>query len=191
VSPSTKVDALESGSPVKPEDDVGIVGRVIRTPNRPERAVRESSPAATAIISAVAERLAQNIGAALIIDYGYAGPAFGNTLQAVRKHRYDDPLAAPGEADLTAHVDFTALASAATKAGAEPRPLTTQGEFLGRLGLAARVATLSRGKDARTAAAIAIAAERLAGPMAMGELFKVLAVASAGLALPAFDEHLP
>ena len=153
--------------------------------------VVEVSPASAAIMSGIATRLAKDGGAALVIDYGYAGPAFGDTLQAVRKHRYDDPLAAPGEADITAHVDFTALARAAGEAGAVARPLVTQGAFLNRLGLSARVEALSRGKDRSTAASIAAAAERLAGPRAMGDLFKVLAVASPGLALPAFDEHLP
>ncbi|HET7716600.1 MAG TPA: SAM-dependent methyltransferase, partial [Bauldia sp.] len=81
----------------------------------------EISPAATAIMSTLATRIASDGGAALIIDYGYEGPAFGETLQAVRGHRHVDPLAEPGEADLTAHVDFAALARAAAEAGARPR----------------------------------------------------------------------
>lgn len=150
-------------------------------------AVLEVCPAATAAMSSLAARLAAHGGAMLAIDYGYEGPAFGETLQAVRGHRYDDPLAAPGEADLTAHVDFAALARAAAEAGAAPRPLIAQGEFLRRLGIAERAARLAAGKDQTARAAIAAAAQRLTAPDAMGGLFRVLAVSAPGLALPAFD----
>ena len=150
-------------------------------------AIVEFSPAGTAIMATIAARLARDGGAALVVDYGYAGPAAGDTLQAVRRHGYDDVLGHPGEADLTAHVDFAALAQAANEAGAVAWPLLTQGEFLARLGLAERSAALARGKDAKAAAAIAAAAERLAGPQAMGNLFKVLAVSAPGLRLPGFD----
>jgi NADH dehydrogenase [ubiquinone] 1 alpha subcomplex assembly factor 7 len=149
----------------------------------------EISPARAAAMQAIAERLSRNGGAALIIDYGYEGPAHGDTLQAVREHRYDHPLAQPGEADLTAHVDFAALAEAAHSAGAAPRPRIGQGEFLFRLGLAERATRLSCGKDSASQAAIGAAVERLSGPSAMGNLFKVLAISSPGLALPAFDDN--
>lgn len=151
--------------------------------------VAEISPGRVAVMEGIAAHLARDGGAALVIDYGYSGPAFGDTLQAVRRHEYADPLAAPGEADLTAHVDFAALAAIAGKAGAHPRGLLTQAEFLYRLGLRERAATLSRNKDQATRNAILADAERLAGPSAMGELFKVLALSSAGLALPAFDDN--
>ena len=151
----------------------------------------EVSPAATAIMATVAARIAQEGGAALVIDYGYEGPAVGDTLQAMRHHAYADPLAEPGEADLTAHVDFTALAEAAREAGAVPWPVLTQGEFLGRLGLAERAAALSRGKDSLTISAVNAAVQRLAGPEAMGTLFKVLGVSRPALALPAFDAIPP
>jgi len=154
-----------------------------------EGAIAELSPAATAIAATVATRLARTGGTALFIDYGYAGPATGDTLQALARHRPVDPLAAPGEADLTAHVDFTALATAVRAAGAVPRALIAQGEFLGRLGLAPRAEALKRGKDAATAASVDAAAARLAGAEAMGNLFKVLAISSRGLALPAFDDN--
>ena len=157
----------------------------------PPGAVLELSPAATAIMEAIAGKIAADGGAALVVDYGYEGPAFGDTLQAVRAHRYADPLAEPGDADLTAHVDFAALAEAARAAGAMPRPLFPQGAFLRHLGLDARAARLAAGKDAPTRAAIAAAAERLAGAGAMGDLFKVLAVAHAGLALPVCDDDPP
>ena len=142
-------------------------------------------------MAALAERICRDGGAALIIDYGYEGPAHGDTLQAVRQHRYDHPLARPGEADLTAHVDFAALAEAARSAGAVPRTRLSQGEFLYRLGLAERASQLAHGKDAATQADIGAAVARLAGPAAMGKLFRVLAISSPGLALPAFDDNFP
>ena len=91
--------------------------------------VLEVSPAATAIMSTLAARIAVDGGAALVIDYGYEGPAFGDTLQAVRGHAYADPLAEPGEADLTAHVDFAALARAAIDAGAVAAPARHPGRI--------------------------------------------------------------
>jgi len=162
----------------------------VKGPGAPEGQpdILEISPASTALMGALASRIAAEGGAALVIDYGYEGPAFGDTLQAVRAHAYTDPLAEPGEADLTAHVDFAALARAATEAGARPRPLVTQGEFLRRLGIAARAERLAAGKDAATRAAIAAAVDRLTAPEAMGDLFKFLALSHSGLALPAFDD---
>jgi NADH dehydrogenase [ubiquinone] 1 alpha subcomplex assembly factor 7 len=151
-----------------------------------EGSVVEVSPAAAAIVSGIGARIAGDGGAALIIDYGYQGPAFGDTLQAVRNHRFDDPLAAPGEADLTAHVDFGALARAAAEAGAEARPLASQGAFLAAMGLNERAAALTAGKDEAARAEIVAATERLAAPSGMGELFKVLVIAAPGLAVPPF-----
>ena len=98
-----------------------------------------------------------------------------------------DPLAAPGEADVTAHVDFAALSRAATEAGAAVRPLMRQGEFLIRLGLVQRANVLGRDKDKKTRDMLAADMERLAGPKAMGDLFKVLALSRPGLHLPVFD----
>ena len=153
----------------------------------PDGAIIEASPASRAAITTLAERLVQQGGAALIVDYGNAEPGTGSTLQAVRAHKHDDPLAAPGEADITAHVDFAALARAASAAGASARPLMGQGEFLIRLGLVDRANVLGRGKDKATRDALAAAIERLAAPKAMGTLFKVLAVSQPGLKLPMFD----
>lgn len=158
-------------------------------PSGGEGSIVETSPASAAIAGGIAAHLARNRGVALFIDYGHEGPAIGDTLQAVARHRYVDPLESPGEADITAHVDFAALAAASRKEGAEPRPLMTQGEFLARLGLSQRADSLKRGKDAATVTATDAAVARLAGPEAMGNLFKVLAVSSRGLVLPAFDDN--
>ena len=160
--------------------------RPLATP-LPDGAIIETSPAATAIMSNLATRIAASGGAALVIDYGSERPGHGDTFQAVRAHRYTDPLAAPGEADLTAHVDFSSLAKTAADAGARPRPLLTQGEFLNRLGLATRADALATGKHESVRVSIEQAVERLSGANGMGNLFKVLAVGAPGLALPAFD----
>jgi SAM-dependent MidA family methyltransferase len=104
----------------------------------PRGAIVEQSPARAAFISELAARLSRQGGAALLIDYGYEGPAAGDTLQAVRDHAYADPLATPGEADLTAHVDFAALAAAARAAGAATAGPVGQGEFLRGLGIETR-----------------------------------------------------
>ena len=122
-------------------------------------------------------------GAALILDYGPARSAPGDSLQALRGGRPADPLAAPGEADLTAHVDFQALAETARAAGAACWGPVTQGDFLGRLGLAARARQLAAANPRREAALLD-AAERLAAPARMGQLFKALAITQAGAMTP-------
>ena len=84
----------------------------------PPGSIGEISPAAAGIAETIGVRLAAHGGAALIIDYGHPRSAAGDTLQALRTHQYVDPFDAPGEADLTAHVDFEALAAAAMRGGA-------------------------------------------------------------------------
>ena len=153
----------------------------------PDGAVVEASPTGKAVMARIAERIAEDGGAALIVDYGSDAPGIGDTLQAVRQHKYESPFAMPGEADVTAHVDFSALVRTSEAAGASARPVMTQGEFLIRLGIVERANVLGRDKDTKTRDAIASAIERLAGPKAMGELFKVLAISSTGLKLPIFD----
>jgi NADH dehydrogenase [ubiquinone] 1 alpha subcomplex assembly factor 7 len=138
----------------------------------------------------VARRVAQNAGAALVLDYGHRHSALGETLQAVGRHGFVDPLAAPGEVDLTAHVDFAALARIAQGAGARVHGPLSQGEFLRRLGIEARAAALRANATAAQAAEIDAALTRLTGPGrdAMGELFKAMAFADPKLgALPGFD----
>jgi NADH dehydrogenase [ubiquinone] 1 alpha subcomplex assembly factor 7 len=140
-------------------------------------------------IREIARCVAAHGGAALIIDYGHEKSGFGDTLQAVRGHRVVDPLDSPGEADLTAHVDFEALAAEALRAGVHTLGPVTQGQFLRALGIELRAENLKRGKDAETAVAVDTALARLAGPSpGMGDLFKVLALAHPALAdVPGFD----
>ena len=127
-------------------------------------------------------------GAALVIDYGYAETQVGETLQAVRRHEYVDPLVDPGEADLTAHVDFAALAHTGTSSGVNVNGPLTQGEFLRHLGIAQRAARLKANATPQQAVDIDTALARLTAPDQMGELFKVLALADPTLGtLPGFD----
>jgi len=144
----------------------------------------ETSPARDEAVKAIATCLAAKGGVALFIDYGHAKSARGDTLQAVRGHGYAPVLANPGEQDLTAHVDFEAVAMAARDAGSLVSPLVTQGEWLLRLGIEARAQSLSRASPDR-AGDIHSALERLTGREAMGELFKVLAVHSPDWPIPA------
>lgn len=146
-----------------------------------EGAVVEVSPASLAVARVIGERLAAHPGAALLIDYGYGhGPAVGDTLQALRRHAYAPVLEDPGEADLTAHVDFAALAAAARAAGAEAFGTVDQGDWLTALGIRQRAAILSAKATPAQAADIRSALARLVEPEQMGRLFKLLALASPG-----------
>ena len=142
----------------------------------------ETSPASVAIFRALARRIAQQGGAVLTIDYGYEGPAIGDTLQAVRGHAYANPFEHPGENDLTAHVDFATLAAAAMKEGARPSPVVGQGAFLRALGIDARAAALAKATPGR---ANGVAADRDRLTEDMGTLFKVLAVTAPAWPAPA------
>lgn len=143
-----------------------------------------------AAVAELCRRVSTFGGAALIIDYGHAEPGFGDTLQAVRAHAFADPLARPGEADLTAHVDFAAVGAAAARFGARVHGPLMQRDFLRHLGIEARAATLKASTSADQAAAIDAAVMRLvgSGPRDMGALFKAMAFADARItSLPGFD----
>mgnify|MGYP004500578283 CR=1 FL=1 len=138
-----------------------------------EGAIVETSPASAAIAADLAHRVAEQGGAALIVDYGHVRTGVGDTLQAVARHAYADPWTAPGTRDLTAHVDFQALAQAAGQSRvAGP---VSQGAWLEAMGIGARAATLARAAPHR-AGEIAAARTRLTAPEHMGDLFKVLAL---------------
>lgn len=146
----------------------------------PDGSILEISEASRDIASTLGQRLATQGGAALILDYGPAESGIGDTLQALRDSAPCDPLADPGEADITAHVDFAALAAAAPVAAHGPLPM---GLFLQRLGLMARSAMLAQSAPAQ-AGAILSAAQRLVAPEGMGRLFKALVLAHPGLPTP-------
>lgn len=153
----------------------------------PRDAVLETQPSANAIAAQISDRIARFGGLAVFIDYGYTKTALGDTLQALHKHTYDDVFAHPGAADITAHVNFEALARSASEAGAHVYAPLSQGDFLVKLGLLERAGTLGHGKDPKTQDGIRDAVERLAAPDQMGDLFKVLAISHKPVALPPFD----
>ena len=146
----------------------------------PENAVAEISEDAPAAMGVIAARLKQQSGAALVIDYGRAQSGLGDSFQAVNAHKFANPLAEPGEADLTAHVDFEALAKRAREAGVLVLGTTAQGAFLEALGIAARAERLKRDVNAATRAEIDAGVDRLINAAQMGTLFKVMALVSDG-----------
>jgi SAM-dependent MidA family methyltransferase len=150
----------------------------------PEGSILEVSPAAAAVAAALAQRLVRQGGVALIVDYGHALTAAGETLQAVRGHAYADPWEEPGESDLTVHVDFEALGAAARAQGATVAGPVGQGAWLTALGIDARTAALTAAAPDR-ADEIAAARTRLVDPAQMGTLFKVLALVAPGWPAPA------
>lgn len=158
------------------------VPEMLRSKN--DGAIVETAPASAAIMQACAFRLARQGGAMLAVDYGYAGPAAGDTLQAVKAHRFADPFADVGEVDLTAHVDFTALASVARSAGVNPSALATQGAWLQRLGIDARLRSLAAAAPDR-AAELQGQRGRLVDSHEMGDLFKAMGFTAPGWPLPA------
>ncbi|WJS83645.1 SAM-dependent methyltransferase [Paracoccus sp. TOH] len=139
-------------------------------PPAPEGTVRELCPAAGPIVATLAGRIAAHGGCAIVIDYG-GWDGQGDTFQALRRHRPEDPLAHPGEADLTAHVDFAPLAGTARALGIRVSGMLSQGEWLLRLGIAQRAQRLAAAGDGGAMAAL----HRLTAPGEMGHLFKVLA----------------
>ncbi len=147
-------------------------------------AIAEVSAASLNIARAIGEKTAGPGGAALIIDYGHESPGLGDTLQAVGNHNFADPLAEPGETDLTAHVDFAAIGAAAGSGGASVFGPLAQGTFLNRLGIEARAAALIEGATAEQTGEIESAMARLTATEQMGTLFKALAVMPADAAPP-------
>jgi len=142
-------------------------------------AVMELRDGEEELLAALARREAPLV--ALFIDYGPLHWAMGDTLQAVYRHAWVDPLSRPGRADLTAHVAFARLADKARSAGLGVDGPITQAEFLGRLGVAERAARLMAANP-REAGAIEAGVQRLISPTGMGGLCKALAVRSAALA---------
>lgn len=150
----------------------------------PPGSVHERNFAGEALVAEVARRLARQGGAALFIDYGYQGPALGETLQALKRGRPADPLATLGEADISAHVDFAAVARAAQHHARVFGP-EAQGPFLEALGLSARAEALKALAGIEARAGIEAARVRLASPTAMGGLFQALAIVAPGWPAPA------
>jgi NADH dehydrogenase [ubiquinone] 1 alpha subcomplex assembly factor 7 len=152
-----------------------------------EGEIVEWNEASRDIMRWVAGRVTRRGGAALFIDYGPAHSAPGDSLQALRNGQTADPLSDPGTADLTAHVDFEALSAVARAAGAAVQGPVPQGLFLTGLGLFERSRALARTQPPARAAQLMQAAQRLAEPHLMGQLFKAMAVCHPALPpLPGF-----
>jgi SAM-dependent MidA family methyltransferase len=140
----------------------------------------------------IARRVRDQNGAALIIDYGHVRSDAGDTFQAIARHSFTDPLKAPGQADVTAHVDFQALAHAAEDIGARVHGPVAQGEFLKRLGIETRAVTLMAKASHEVSEDISNALKRLVegGRGGMGAMFKVLGISDPQLtALPGLSEE--
>ena len=136
----------------------------------------EVSPVAQKIIASISSAIRERRGSALFIDYGYLEQIGGDTFQAVQTHNYIDPLEAPGDADLTTHVDFGAIKRVAEENGVRVSGPITQGVFLRRLGIEERAEQLMAGASARQKMHLYTGLKRLIGQNEMGELFKVLAL---------------
>ena len=153
-----------------------------------EGAVFEFSPERDALIGALAGHIASQNGAALLIDYGHLTTGFGDTLQALRRHRFASALETVGEADITSHVDFERVLTLGSALGVAHVGAMTQGAFLLALGLLERAGALGSTMDEAGQRGLTAAVHRLAGngPDDMGDLFKVAAFSSVPLSLPPF-----
>ena len=152
----------------------------------PDSPILEVSDAQEAMGEALGALVAREGGAALLIDYGRGQPEFGDTLQALKGHEKVDPLAFPGESDLTVYADFPVVRDAARKAGAAATDAIPQGLFLGMLGIQHRAETLKAARPDR-AEVIDRQLARLVAPDQMGELFKAACIHSPGLVPPGFE----
>ena len=149
--------------------------------------VMEHSPVSRSIMRKLAQHIRTHGGGGLIIDYGYLGEAHHDTLQALKSHLFHPVLSEPGEADITAHVDFSTLMDIARDVGNQVPALITQGEFLVRMGAQLRLEMLLRQASQEQREPLISGLQRLVSPQAMGELFKVMAFLSdAQLEAPGF-----
>ena len=155
-------------------------------PDHPEGSVVEVNEAAAGFAGQLARRQA----VALFIDYGPLESGPGESVQAIAARKYADPLAAPGSADITAHVDFAALGEAARAASAEVQGPVKQNAFLTALGLHQRTDFLAARAARPQAESLRLAARRLTAPEAMGSLFKAMAICPKGVPpLPGFESR--
>ncbi|MEM8573051.1 MAG: SAM-dependent methyltransferase [Pseudomonadota bacterium] len=156
----------------------------------PEGSILEVRPAANAVVAALAERAKEAPLAALIVDYGHETTECGDTLQAISRHKFANPLETPGNVDLTAHVDFGALKDAAWNNDLLTYGPKSQSALLMDLGLDARLDRLCTDASPEPRETLMAGAERLVDPAAMGVLFKALAITSKDLPPPpAFDDN--
>lgn len=146
--------------------------------------VIEIGTAAKTISEEIGARIARTPSRALIIDYGYVAGSNGDTFQALKRHQKIDPLTELGSADITAHVDFPALARAAQATGALAFAPMGQGDFLKTMGIDARLSALSKNATPEQALKLTRQVHRLTAEEEMGTLFQVLALSNAALPPP-------
>jgi NADH dehydrogenase [ubiquinone] 1 alpha subcomplex assembly factor 7 len=168
------VDDALAWTLLSPGPQLGLLQPVHRRAKPGE--IAEVCPAALSLAGTIGARVAEEGIAALFIDYGPAASATGDSLQAVKAHQFCDPLAEVGVADLTAHVDFVAFASAAREAGARVHGAVAQATFLEALGIRTRAALLSARAGEADRRSIAEGMTRLIDPRQMGSLFKAIAI---------------
>jgi NADH dehydrogenase [ubiquinone] 1 alpha subcomplex assembly factor 7 len=172
--------------PSEPLADASVIPT--RFQDAPAGSILEARPAGEVLVKDICRRLSTHGGACLMIDYGHTVRSVGDTLQAVKGQKYHGIFDTPGAADVTAHVDFQALADAADTPGTRVFGPVTQRAFLERLGIRHRADRLMARAASDQRAALQAALERLIGEDEMGTLFKVLAVAESRSApLPGFD----
>ncbi len=186
VSKKGKLEFCSSSKPLKTSE---ILPQTIHE-NAQDGDMVEIRPHSDKIAETIAARAQDTPTAALLIDYGHETTTPGETLQAVMAHGFVDPLEKPGEADLTAHVDFAQLGDSARRHGLQVHGSLPQGEFLLALGLKERCERLIADTDNDTREKISSGAMRLADPAQMGDLFKVMALTSNGLTPPPFTSTL-
>lgn len=148
----------------------------IAVSHRPENTILETSPFIASLMWKITSHLRRYSGAALIIDYGYEGPAYGDTLQAVKAHCPTPILQDIGQQDITAHVNFSSLSSIAQDAGLHCSSIIPQGTFLEYLGIDTRLQQLLAHATPDQKSLLKSSTHRLIDPAQMGTLFKVLAV---------------
>ncbi len=151
---------------------------------QPPGQIYEPAPERLKMLQVLAQQIKRHKGFALVIDYGHADSGYGDTLQAVKSQKYAGALDAPGEADLTSHVDFASLASMARAEGLCVQEIMSQGDFLKGCGIEARAQMLKSGAAASAADTIDSALHRLTDESQMGSLFEVLCITSAPIDLP-------
>lgn len=161
----------------KPEGDVFPA-------NIKDNVIFEYSKSSIQILRKIAEKILKNKGAGLIIDYGYSGETFGDSLQSMKKHQFQSPLDKPGEADITAHVNFGHLRKAAHEGGAIAYGEISQGDFLVNMGIELRSAMLMKKCDEKMQSEIKSSVKRLISPEEMGTLFRCLAITDGDMPKP-------
>ncbi len=152
--------------------------------NGPDGSVAEVCPAALAVTGDIASRLKEHTGSALFLDYGYMKSTYGDTFQALKAHKFTDPLSDPGSADLTAHVAFDQIALCAKQLSCNTYGPSTQGGFLMALGIGERAQQLASLVSQDDQQRLLTELKRLTSPDEMGTLFKVLAIQNEELAPP-------